>query len=111
MRWRRHWAALGVTLILGLISNPPAFAQGNGIIVGYVLDDSTQTPLQGANVVLLGTRLGAATDRSGRFQIPGVPPGSYTLEVRFIGYETQTVKVNFVGEPQPVLRIRLRRKN
>ena len=59
-----------------------------GKIAGKVLDQSTGKPLFGANVVIVGTTLGAATDAEGDFFIINVPPGTYSVKASMMGYET-----------------------
>ncbi len=64
-----------------------------GRIQGFVRDAQTGEPLPAANVILLGTSLGAASDASGKYAILRVPPGRYTLRCSFIGYKTKEVSV------------------
>jgi hypothetical protein len=59
-----------------------------GAIRGQVTDADTKAPLVGANVILFGTTKGAATDPEGFYVIENVLVGTYTLEFRYIGYET-----------------------
>jgi len=58
-----------------------------GAVEGRVIDRESGKPIAGANVVLAGTRYGAASDTAGRYRIPAVPPGPYTIGVKVIGYE------------------------
>ncbi|MEM6326469.1 MAG: carboxypeptidase-like regulatory domain-containing protein [Bacteroidota bacterium] len=59
-----------------------------GTLRGQVRDAQTGEPLPGANVRLEGTRLGAATDLDGRFEIRNTPrSGSGTLVISFVGFE------------------------
>ncbi|MBO8131002.1 MAG: TonB-dependent receptor [Candidatus Marinimicrobia bacterium] len=69
------------------------FPQENGKIVGFVYDSKTKKPLPFANVVVKGTYMGAASNEEGRFEIDGVPPGNYILQIRFIGYEDKDIPV------------------
>jgi len=62
------------------------FAFGTGDISGTVTDSLTGDPVGYANVILLGTPLGAMTDTSGSFLIAGVPEGIYTVKVMMMGY-------------------------
>ncbi|RPH35502.1 hypothetical protein EHM92_06075, partial [bacterium] len=63
-----------------------------GKVSGTIIDRKTREPLQGANVVLTGTSLGAATDANGEYFILRVSPGTYTLRVRLLGYDEVAVK-------------------
>lgn len=63
------------------------FAANTGKIAGKVVDKQTGEPLIGANVLVQGTDLGAATGEDGSFTILQVPPGEYTVQVRYIGYQ------------------------
>jgi len=63
-----------------------------GKIAGRVLDADTKEGLPGANVVVEGTTLGAATNARGEYYILNVPPGTYTLAARMIGYRTTLVR-------------------
>ncbi len=62
-------------------------AQVRGRITGRVIDAQSGEYLPGANVVLQGTNFGDASDRDGEFLIQNIPPGTYTLEVSYIGYD------------------------
>ena len=61
---------------------PPA--PGVGRIEGRVTDASGR-PLEFANVALLGTRIGTATDENGRFVLSGVPTGDQRLQIQAYG--------------------------
>ncbi len=69
-----------------------------GSISGQVFDRSTRTGLAGANVVVVGTELGASADEAGRFLIQNVPIGTYTVEASMMGYQTQA-RANVVVQP------------
>lgn len=68
------------------------FAASSGI-EGQVKDATTGEPLLGANIVLLGTSLGAAADNNGKYTIRNVPSGSYTIRVTYIGYKQQELNI------------------
>lgn len=86
---KRTYLFLTAVLVLGLTVN--VMAQ-SGQIVGTILEEGTNEPLIGATIQILGTSQGAAADFDGRFRILNVRPGTYTLEVRYIGYQTQTIE-------------------
>ncbi len=62
------------------------FAQTS--ISGSITDEDSGKPLIGANILIKGTTMGAATDVKGSYTIPNVPAGSYILTANYIGYET-----------------------
>ncbi len=62
-----------------------------GKIQGTVVDESTKEPIAFANVTVLDTDLGAATDAGGDFFILNVPSGTYTVEVSYVGYQTKNI--------------------
>ncbi|RYC71374.1 TonB-dependent receptor [Spirosoma sordidisoli] len=56
---------------------------------GVVVDQSLQTPIPGATVVLQTATpaRGALTDTDGAFRLAGVPVGRQTLRISFVGYK------------------------
>ncbi|MEJ2613378.1 MAG: TonB-dependent receptor [Ignavibacteriaceae bacterium] len=62
-------------------------AQSNGKITGKVTDSKSGEYLPGANIMLAGTNIGASSDKDGSYRIVNVPPGNYTLVVRYMGYQ------------------------
>lgn len=85
-------------LLTCLIFPQPVPEQGKGIIVGSVVDFVTKQPLVGANVIILGSTIGAATDINGNFRIENLEPNTYQLRASVIGYESQT-KTDVVVSP------------
>ena len=67
---------------------------GQGTVKGAVFDENTGEALPFANTILDGTTFGCVTDLNGFFLINKVPAGTYTLRVRFMGYEEYTQQVN-----------------
>ena len=80
--------ALGFLCLLA-----PSLHAQTGRVVGTLTDARDGTPLIGADVRLGGTRLGAATDIDGRFEIASVPAGAYTLTARLVGYDPASQSV------------------
>ena len=77
--------------ILYLITPILLFAQENtGSVYGIVVDKSTNEPLPGANIIIVGTNYGAATNLDGEFSISGIPPDTYQLRASVIGYNSTT---------------------
>ena len=69
-----------------------AFAQQQVTVTGNVKDEKGE-PIIGANVIVKGTGTGSVTNVEGDFSLANVQNGS-TLEISFIGYLNQDVKVN-----------------
>lgn len=62
-----------------------------------ILDKTTKEALTGANVIIQGTSLGAATDLDGRFIIRNIPIGKQTLVISYIGYNSVSVELNVLA--------------
>ena len=66
------------------------FAQ-SGIIKGRIYNEITNEGLKFGTVFLQATNQGSYTDSLGRFEIGGLTPGLYNLEVRYTGFKTEVV--------------------
>src|SRR5262245_26796161 len=62
-------------------------------ITGTVTDSSTKAPLAGALVSLEGTALSAAADSTGTFRITGVPVGTHTVLISYLGHADERTSV------------------
>ena len=60
-------------------------------ISGKVIDSKTKEPLIGANVLIIGTTKGAATDVSGKFLIQNLSKDIFDINATYIGYKAKTV--------------------
>jgi TonB-dependent starch-binding outer membrane protein SusC len=70
----------------GQVAVVPASLQLLGAITGRVTDSLTGAPIAGAQLAVEGTRLGVVADDSGWYRIGRIPPGTYSIGVRRIGY-------------------------
>src|SRR5574341_1512371 len=86
----RFFLATSVLSLLAAVHISRSLAGTTGKIVGKVTETRTQAPLPGANVIIAGTAMGAATDLEGDYYILNVPPGNYSLTVSMMGYTTVT---------------------
>ncbi|MCZ6820433.1 MAG: TonB-dependent receptor [Calditrichaeota bacterium] len=75
-------------VMIFFIFTAAGFAQDRATLAGNVTDSGDGSPLPGANIVLVGTVMGAASSGNGDFTVGNIPPGTYTVKVSFIGYET-----------------------
>ncbi len=80
-------------LIVLLALAMPFAALAAGSISGTVTVAETGIPLATAQVQVVGTTVGAATDLSGHYLINRVPDGMYTLRCTYIGYVTATMDI------------------
>lgn len=74
-------------IIFGLVFLSISFAQ-KGDIKGKIVDKQTKQPLIGANIIVMDTDFGTATDEKGIFIIKDVPENVYKLRINYIGYNT-----------------------
>ncbi len=98
--WNR--ARHGIRLCLALLTLAAATtanAQQTGTITGTVVERGSDKPIASAQVLILGTRLGAQVNAEGAFTIRGVPLGAQKVRAQFIGFEPveQTVNVTAAG--------------
>jgi iron complex outermembrane receptor protein len=63
---------------------------GTGSIAGTVTD-AAHTAVAGAQITVVGTRLGAVSGLDGRYRIVSVPAGTHELRVQRIGQQRQAV--------------------
>ncbi|MBU2446385.1 MAG: TonB-dependent receptor [Bacteroidetes bacterium] len=78
-----------ITLLIFVI-NGFVFAGTTGKIAGKAADKITGEPLIGANILIVGTNLGAASDINGNYFIINIPPGQYEIKASMIGYSSYT---------------------
>jgi ferric enterobactin receptor len=109
-----------------LKNTPPTFQQvgGNVIILprppepfkasiartftlaGNVIDADTEETLPQATLTVRGTTLATTTNTDGYFTLPGIPSDTLVLDVRYLGYITQAIRLHDVTAG--TLRIRLK---
>ena len=83
------------------------YSAPSGKIQGRVVDAENGQALPGANVFLQGTNIGAATNIRGEYVILNIPPGPYTLSVKYIGYGEKEIDVRVLPNETADLDIRL----
>lgn len=77
-------------LIVILLPLPVVFSQDDtvtGIITGEVRNSATKEPIPYANIIVVGTTIGAASDENGLFEIRNVPAGTYALRATVLGFQ------------------------
>ena len=100
-----------LTLALSVGFCASSMAQVSQVTIsGAVKDQPTSTPLEYVNVVLLKESdssfvKGMVSDAIGRFSLEEIKPGTYVLQLSFIGYQTRKEPV-FVGSLTPYLDLK-----
>lgn len=103
-----------LSLPLGLLFfATSALAQDEtGTVSGSVLEEGTQRPLVGADVILDGTPYATIAGEDGRFELSDIPAGTHVIRASLIGYGSneeevtlgagQSVTVEFSLQPAAV---------
>jgi hypothetical protein len=78
-----------------------------GQINGTIVDAETGKPLFYVNVVVVETSFGVDCDSSGFYRIMNIPPGTYEVQFRGIGYLPLSVK-NVIVEADHITRLNVR---
>ncbi len=60
---------------------------------GIVLDQETGNPVPFANISIVGKTIGTTTDMDGKFVL-AIPPGSSSIRVAMVGYDTREVSIS-----------------
>ena len=71
-------------------------------VTGWVVSEEDGEPVIGATVLVKGTTQGTITDTDGKFELKDLPKEAKSLQISFIGMQTQEVTI------QPNLRIVLK---
>ncbi len=91
--------------LTGALFPAVALAQtATGRIVGRVVDAETGQGLSGAQVVVVGTRVGVLSGVDGRYMLMGVPSGPRSVKVTYIGYAEKTVEEIAVAGDRAVVQ-------
>ncbi len=78
-----------------------------GIIRGKITDKPEGLSLAGASITLSNSKLGAVSNKNGDFTILNVPEGSYELAVKYLGYQTNNLKINVDNNKTSFVKIEM----
>lgn len=79
-------------MILIVLLSVSASAIGqSGIIRGKVFEAINNQPIEFATIIVQGTGNGSGTDSAGNFELKGLSPGLYNIQVSSVGYKPKTV--------------------
>lgn len=94
-----------IVLIISFMSTT-SLAENNNID-GTVKDAKTGEALFGANIILMGTSMGAAADMHGKYSIQNAVPGTYTIRASYIGYRMFEMQITVIAGKQLKLDFKL----
>jgi TonB-dependent receptor len=107
---RRLSRSTGVIVAVMLVALPlcTAAQPAAGTLTGRVTDAVSGEVLPGAGVTLEGTVLSAAVARDGAFLLTGVPAGTHTVVVSYLGHVTERAAVTVQAGAIVTLNVVLR---
>ena len=66
-------------------------------VTGFITHTDSLTPIANASVFLQNTRHGTITNGKGNFRMAQIPPGTYQLQVSFLGYKPLSRKIKLAA--------------
>lgn len=101
-------AIVVLACLIALFVAPGTFAQETSpSLEGTVVDMAGDFRFEGARVRIVGTDRRTSTDRRGRFSFPELAPGTYEVEVSYVGAPRKTETVEVVAGEDNRVEIRL----
>lgn len=88
--------------------NPKHQYRSGNAVYGHVIEAVSENDVPFAAVYILETRQGVNADEYGKFQFTNLPEGTYTLQVKLIGYEPQEVKVNVSNDRPAEIHVHMK---
>lgn len=100
-------------ILFNLTEKNKLYSKNTGVVAGHIFNEVGE-PLVEANVTILGTNYGAATNDKGYYFITNIYEGEYEIQVQYIGYFTErtamipikndaTVKIDFNMAPNEMV--------
>ena len=90
-----------ILIALTTFINPAATLAAT--ITGYVTDEASGEPLPVATVIVQDENRGTTTNLDGYFVIDFIDPGTYILEVSYMGYNSAEFEIEaFAGYSKPI---------
>ena len=99
-----------ISLLIACTQLTPARSESlaSASIIGYVRNNQTGEYLPQANLRLIDTPYGTATDNDGYYIFSDLPPDSYQLEVTYLGFEASSIEITVESKsPAPSITLTL----
>jgi len=87
-----RFTAVFLAALAASLFSLPVQAQEAGTITGTVSDAQAGETLPGANVSVVGSEKGTATNAQGEYTLQDVQPGTYSLRASFVGFQESVVE-------------------
>jgi hypothetical protein len=100
---RSGWSLRRSELIVP--EEPPRPRLGDAVLVGTVVDATKNTPVEGAEVRIVGTPLRANTDADGRFRLTDAPAGPASIEVSAPQFSTDQLERELSDSAETDVRV------
>ena len=99
LRSRRLTSPLALVVALAsiLTGTPLAGQAGTGTIRGKVSNAATAAPIAGAQVFVIGTRMGGVSGADGSYAFSGIATGQQVVRMRAIGFKLTDQTVNVIS--------------
>lgn len=96
-----------ILLVIAFLAISCTYAQTTGKITGIVFDSSVKAPLEYATISIYSGSSnapldGTTSDKSGHFTLEGIQPGTYTVLVEFIGFQSVRLASITISTAQPI---------
>ena len=85
-----------ILIVLFLLCFTTIYSQN--IIIGIVVDNNSESPLSNVFVRVKNTNVTTKSDINGFFHLKDLSNGSYVLEIKFNGFETQNFPIELSGK-------------
>jgi hypothetical protein len=86
-----------VLAVASFVAGPSLAAQGGGSVRGKVTNAATGAPIAGAQVFVVGTRVGGVSAADGSYTFSGVGTGPQVVRMRAIGFKLMEQNVTVSG--------------
>ena len=98
-----------LTFFIVLVSSSFLFGQ-SAVNFSGTITSTKAVPLPGANIHLLNTNKGTATDDHGKFELKNVSTGTYRIQISAIGYAAVEQSIE-IGEQTSSLQVELKEED
>lgn len=88
-------------MLVLFLSSVVSFAQTT--VSGVVKESNTQTPIPGANIKVVGTKVGVAADFDGKFVLTTTQKPPFSLEISSVGFQSKTIQIQKSNQKIEVL--------